>query len=58
MNKKETMIKISDLSGIEYSDCCKVIETLEQILSKELDASNGIRSTFNRVHKLMEFLKK
>lgn len=58
MNKKEVVTKVSQLSGIEYSDCNKVIEALERVLSEELEATNGIRNAFGKVHKLMEFLKK
>lgn len=58
MNKKEVVLKVSQLSGIQYSDCSKVIEVLEQILSEELGTSNGIRNAFSKVYKLMGFLKK
>ncbi|WP_185155774.1 hypothetical protein [Dysgonomonas sp. 521] len=58
MNKQEVVAKVSQLSGVEYSDCYKVIEALELVLSEELEASNGIRKAFGKVHKLMDFLKK
>lgn len=58
MNKKEVVIKASQLSGVEYSDCDKVIEALERVLSEELKTSNGTRNAFGKVHKLMGFLKK
>lgn len=58
MNKQEVITKVAQLSGIEYSDCDKVIEALEQVLSEELENSNGIRNAFGKVHKLMGFLKK
>lgn len=58
MNKQEVIAKISQLSGVEYSDCEKVIEALEQVLSEELETSNGIRNAFGKVHKLMGSLKK
>lgn len=56
MNKKEVVIKVSQLSGIEYADCCKVTEALEQVLSEELKTSNGTRNAFGKVHKLIGFL--
>lgn len=58
MNKKEVITKVSQLSGIRHSDCCKVIEALEQVLSEELKNSNGIRNAFGKVYKLIKFLKK
>lgn len=57
MNKKEVITKVSQLSGIEYSNCIKVIEALEQVLSEELEASNGIRSAFGKIYRLMGYLK-
>lgn len=58
MNKEEVIIKVSQFSGVEYSDCEKVIEALELVLSEELENSNGIRNAFGKVYKLMGFLKK
>lgn len=58
MNKEEVITKVSQLSGVEYSDCEKIIEALEQVFSEELETSNGIRYAFGKVHKLMGFLKK
>lgn len=58
MNNQEVMTKISQLSGIEYSDCCRVIKALEQILSEELESSKGTRNAFGKIHRLMVFLKK
>ena len=58
MNKKEVVKKVSQLSGVGYSDCEKVIDALEEVFSEELETSNGIRNAFGKVHKLMEFLKK
>lgn len=58
MNKKEVVTKVSQLSGIEYSDSCKVIEALELVLGEELETSNGKRNAFGKIYKLMEFLKK
>jgi hypothetical protein len=58
MNKKEIVTKVSHLSGIEYSGCCKVLEALEQVLSEELDASDGIRNAFGKIYKLIGFLQK
>ncbi|MBK5721812.1 HU family DNA-binding protein [Dysgonomonas sp. Marseille-P4677] len=58
MNKKEVITRVSQLSGIEYTSCDKVIEALEQVLSEELESSNGIRNAFGKVYKLIGFHKK
>lgn len=58
MNKREVVAKVSLLSGLKYSDCEKVIESLAQVLSTELEASGGIRMAFRTLYKLMGVLKK
>ena len=58
MNKQEVITKVAHLSGIGYSDCDNVIEALEQVLSEELEASNGVKNAFEKVYKLMGILKK
>lgn len=58
MNKKELIVKISQISGVESSDCCQVIEALEIVLSEELETSSSIRNVFGKVYKLMGILKK
>lgn len=58
MNKKETIAKVSQLSGIEYSDCCKVIKALEQVLNEELENSKGVGNAFDKVYKIMGIFKK
>lgn len=58
MNKAEVVTKVSQLSGVEYSDCSKVIEALEQVLGNELEDSNGVRNALDKAYKLIGFLKK
>lgn len=58
MNKKEVIEKVSQLSGIELADCNKVIAALEQVLSEELEASDGTRNAFGKIYKLLGFLRK
>lgn len=58
MNKQEIITKISQLSGVKYSDCKKVTEALEQVLNEELETSNGIRNALGKAYKLIGFLKK
>lgn len=58
MNKKKVTEKVSQMSGIELADCNRVINALEQVLSEELEASNGMRDAFGKIYKLMGFLKK
>lgn len=58
MNKRDVVTKVSLLSGLEYSDCDRVIESLAQVLGEELKNSRGIRAAFGKLHKLMDVLKK
>lgn len=56
MNKKETIEKIAELSGIPENDCRKVLESFEKILEHELSASHGIKSFLNTLNKLLSHL--
>lgn len=58
MNKKETIEKVSQISQVSISDCEKVLDAFEIVLSNELEDSKGIRSFFDKVYKLMSILKK
>ncbi|MFT3993589.1 MAG: HU family DNA-binding protein [Dysgonomonas sp.] len=57
MNKKETIEKVSQISQVSISDCEKVLDAFETVLSNELEDSKGIRSFFDKVYKLMSILK-
>ena len=57
MNKKETIEKISELSQVAYSDCEKVLDALETVLSSELTSSKGANSIFDKIYKIMGVLK-
>lgn len=57
MNKKETIEKVSQISQVSISDCEKVLDAFEIVLSNELEDSKGIRSFFDKVYKLMSILK-
>lgn len=57
MNKKETIKKVSELSQVVYSDCEKVLEALETVLSNELQTSKGMSSIFDKIYKIMGVLK-
>ena len=41
MNERETIIKISEKSGIHIEECEKVLKALEDVLDNELSSSNG-----------------
>lgn len=58
MNKKETLEKISEISQVSISDCEKVVDALERVLTEELETSKGISSVFDKVYKIMSFFKK
>ncbi|MDR1403511.1 MAG: hypothetical protein LBJ60_07425 [Tannerellaceae bacterium] len=58
MNKREVVARASQLSGVEYSDCCKVVEALEQVLNDGLEASGGVKNALEKAYNLIGFLKK
>ncbi|MDU1891489.1 MAG: HU family DNA-binding protein [Dysgonomonas sp.] len=58
MNKTEVIEKVSQLSGVEASDCTKVLNALEQVLNNELEASGSIRNFVGKLYKLLSILKK
>jgi len=58
MNKRELLLKTSKLSGIETSACEKVLKTLEEVMSDELESSKNAKSFFEKLYNLMSILKK
>lgn len=57
MNKTELIREVSRISGIESSDCIKVMDALEQALSQELESSQSVRNAFDKIHGLMSILR-
>lgn len=57
MNKKESIEKVSQLSQVTTSDCEKVLEALEIVLSDELANSKGVSNVFDKLYKIMSMLK-
>lgn len=58
MNNRELVMKTSELSGIGYTDCEKVLKALEKVMSDELEESKGAKSIFEKLYNLMTILKK
>lgn len=58
MNKTDVIKKVSEISQIEVSDCKKVIDALEKVVSDELSSSKRKSYLFNTVYKIMSVLKK
>ena len=57
MNKKETIIKISEMSGVNLTECEKVQGSFEVIFSNELSQSGGAINAFDKIYKVMSFIK-
>lgn len=57
MNKKETIIKISEMSGVNLTECEKVLDSFEVIFSNGLFQSGGAINAFDKIYKVMSFIK-
>lgn len=57
MNNREVVAKVSELSGVHFDDCQKVLNAFEEVLSDELSNSKDIGRAFDKVIKVMDFLK-
>jgi len=58
MNRQEVIRKVSQLSEVNIDNCDKVLNALEKVLSDELGSSKGKQNAFDKVFKLMDFLRK
>ncbi len=57
MNKTEVITEVSLISGIEKTVCVKVVNTLEEVLSRELNSSQNVRTAFDKIYGLMNLLR-
>lgn len=57
MNKKEVVGNISQATGLELKECIQIIDSLEVVLTRELEETNGVRTSFDKIFLLMDFLK-
>ena len=57
MNKREIITKVSERSGISWEECEKVLDAFEEVLSEELATSKRVGNIFEKVYKIMSFLK-
>jgi len=57
MKKSETIEKIAQLSGVELTDCDKVLKALEQVLNEELKSSSGLKNAFGKIYRLLSFFE-
>lgn len=57
MNKKETIEKVSELSQVVYSDCEKVLDALETVISNELESTKGAKGLFDKIYRILGAMK-
>lgn len=57
MNNKEVVAKVSMKSGVNFADCQKVLDAFEEVLSDELSNSKNVGSAFDKIYKVLSFLK-
>lgn len=49
MNHREVIARVSEVSGVNYNDCQKVLDAFEEVLSDQLLNTNEISSVINKV---------
>ncbi|MEW9502819.1 HU family DNA-binding protein [Jeotgalibacillus marinus] len=57
MNNTEVLEEVSEKSGINIDDCKKVLDAFEEVLSDEMSNSENVSSAFDKVYKVLSFLK-
>lgn len=57
MNKTEVITNVSIRSGINREECEKVLDIFEEVLSDEIAGSKRVGNAFEKVYKLMSFIK-
>ena len=57
MNKREVITNVSMRSGIDENICRIVLDTFEEVFTDELTYNKGKGSRFDRIYKIMTFLK-
>ncbi len=56
MNKKEVITKVSNISKVNISDCGKVLDAHEDVISNKVADSSGIGSVFNMVYECLSIV--
>ncbi len=57
MNKRDVINSVSRRSGIDAEVCRTVLDAFEEVLTDEFAYNNGKGSKFDRIYKIMTFLK-
>jgi len=55
MNKREVIIRVSAQSGVDVTDCQKVLDALENVLDERLSGSKGMGGAFDKAYRVMGF---
>lgn len=58
MNKKEVQLRVSKESGVNTADCEKVLNAFEKVFEAEIAGSRGVMSAFDKIYRIMSFIKK
>jgi hypothetical protein len=57
MNNAELIIQVSEVSGINTSDCEKVIKAFEQVLENKFAESQGAMNAIDKAYKILNYLR-
>lgn len=50
-------MKVSEMSGVNLTDCKNVLDAFEEVFSNELSQSGGAMNVFDKIYKVMSFIK-
>lgn len=56
MNKTEIISRVSAESGVNATDCEKVLKSFEKVLDDKLSESPSASSVFDKVYRMMSYI--
>lgn len=57
MNNAELIIKVSEISGINTSDCQKVMKAFEQVLENKLAESQSAMNAIDKAYTILNYFR-
>lgn len=57
MNNTKMILTVSEKSGVNITDCAKVLQALEETLTYELKNSSNVSNGFDKIYRVLSFFK-
>ena len=57
MNNTKMILTVSERSGVNITDCAKVLQAFEESLTCELKNSKSVSNGFDKVYRVLSFFK-